>query len=53
MAAVYTTMQQHPTCCTNSAVASTSARLYAIVDTVIAAVSIFILHLGGLLILQS
>ncbi len=53
MAAVYTSMQQHPNCCTNSAAATTSARLYAIVDTVIAAVSIIILHLLSLLVLQS
>lgn len=53
MAAVFTTMQQHPNCCTNSAVASTSARLYAIVDTVIAAVSIIIIRLVHLLVLQS
>ena len=42
MAAGYTTMQQHPNCCSTSAAACTSAHLCLILDTVIAAVSIII-----------
>ena len=53
MAAIFTSMQQHPNCCANSAAATTSARLCVILDTVIAAVSIFILILVHLLVLQS
>lgn len=50
MTAGFVTMQQHPDCCTNSAAACTSARLGIIVDTAIAAVSIFIVWLIGFLL---
>ncbi len=50
MTACSTSMQQHSTRCANMAAASTSARLYALLDTAAAAVSIFILLLAGLLI---
>ena len=53
MAAVFTNMQQHPNCCANSAAATTSVRLYAIMDTVIAAVSIIILILDRLLVIKN
>lgn len=49
MAAVFTSMQQHPNCCASSAAAYTSARLCVILDTVIAAVSIIFL-LANLLV---
>ncbi len=42
MAAGFAAMQQHPDCCSTTAAACTSARLGLILDTVIAAVSIFI-----------
>lgn len=42
MAAGFVTMQQHPDCCTASAAACTSAHLGLILDTVIMAVSVFI-----------
>lgn len=53
MSAVFTSMQQRVNCCTNSAAGTTSARLYAILGTVILAVSIFVLLLGELIIIQS
>jgi len=50
MAAVFTSMQQHPACCSACAAETTSAHFSAIVDTVILAVSIFVFRLpGGLL----
>lgn len=53
MAAVYTAMHQHPSCCSNSAVACTSAHISRIVDTVALAVSIIIvLVLDLLLVVQ-
>lgn len=43
MAAGFAAMQQHPDCCsTTTAAACTSARLGLVLDTVIVAVSIFI-----------
>ena len=50
MAAVYTSMQRHPNCCSNSAAACTSAHLGLILDTVIAAVSIFVILILRLLV---
>ena len=49
MAAVFTTMQQHPDCCSASAAGCTSAYFGRILDTVILAVSIFIVFLLGIL----
>lgn len=53
MTACFTTMQQHSNHCANSAAAATSARAYAVLDTVVLAVSIIILILAGLLGLYS
>lgn len=50
MAAVYTTMQQHPNCCSSSAAACTSARVCRILDTVALAVSIIIVLILGVLL---
>ena len=50
MAAGYTAMQQHPNCCSTSAAACTSAHLGLILDTVIAAVSIIIVRILGVLL---
>lgn len=50
MAAVFTSMQQHPNCCTTSAAACTSARVGLILDTVVLAVSIFVILILGLLL---
>ena len=50
MAAGYFTMQQHANCCSSSAVACTSAHLGLILDTVIAAVSIFIVLILDILL---
>ncbi len=46
----FTAMQQHPNCCSTSAAACTSARFARIMDTVIAAVSIFVVLLLGILL---
>lgn len=46
----YTAMQQHSNRCASSAVACTSARLGLILDTVIAAVSIIIVLILGILL---
>ena len=51
MAAVFTSMQQHANCCSGSAAGCTSARVCGVLDTVILAVSIFILILCCLLVL--
>ena len=50
MAAGFTAMQQHSNCCSSSAVACTSAHLGLILDTVIAAVSIIIVQILGILL---
>lgn len=50
MAAGFNAMQQHPNCCSTFAAACTSARLGLILDTVIAAVSIFIVLILGILL---
>ena len=50
MAAGYMTMKQHPNCCETSAAACTSARICRVLDTVILAVSIFVLILVKLLL---
>ena len=50
MAAVFTSMQQHPNCCFNSAAGCTSARVGLILDTVVEAVSIFVILILGLLV---
>ena len=50
MAAGFTAMQQHSNCCSSSAVACTFAHLGLILDTVIAAVSIFIVLILGILL---
>lgn len=50
MAAGFATMQQHPNCCSASAAACTSARFGLILDTVVAAVSIFIVLRWGFLL---
>ena len=50
MAAGFTAMQQHPNCCSTSAVACTSMRLGLILDTVILAVSIIIALIHGILL---
>ena len=50
MAAGFTAMQQHSNCCSSSAVACTSAHLGLILDTVIAAVSIFIVLILDILL---
>ena len=50
MAAGFTAMQQHPNCCSTSAVACTSMRLGLILDTVILAVSIIIALILGILL---
>ena len=49
MAAVITTMQQHPSYCASSAAACTSARFGIIMDTVFAAVSIILFLLMRLM----
>ena len=51
MSVGFASMQRNSNCCTNSAAAGTSAHMGIIVDTVILAVSIFILLHVGLLIL--
>lgn len=50
MAAGFAAMQQHPNCCSTSAAACTSARFARILDTVIVAVSIFVVFLLGILL---
>jgi len=50
MAAGFTAVQQHSSCCSTSAAACTSARLGLIVDTVIVTVSIFIVLLWCILL---
>ncbi len=50
MAAVFTSMQQHANCCFSFAAACTSARVGLILDTVIMAVSIFVILIMGLLV---
>ncbi|MBO5954003.1 MAG: hypothetical protein J6Q53_07800 [Oscillospiraceae bacterium] len=49
MAAGFTAMQQHPNCCSGFAAENTSAPVGLIMDTVIAAVSVFIFRIGLLL----
>ena len=49
MAAVITTMQQHPSYCAASAAVCTSARFGIIMDTVFAAVSIIVFLLMRLM----
>ncbi len=50
MAAGFTAMHQHPNCCSSSAAACTSARFARILDTVILAVSIFVVLILGILL---
>lgn len=50
MAAVFTSMQQHADCCSNGAAGCTSAHFARILDTVILAVSIFIVWILGILL---
>ena len=50
MTAVFSTMQQHSNCCEASAAACASARICRVLDTVILAVSIFVLILVKLLL---
>lgn len=52
MTAAYTSMQQHSNCCSTFAAGTASARFYALMDTAVAAVSIFILILISLLAKQ-
>jgi len=49
MAACFQTMQQHANCCSTFAAGCTSARYGRILDTVILAVSIFLVLILGLL----
>lgn len=49
VAAGFTAMQQHPNCCSGFAAENTSAPVGLIMDTVIAAVSVFIFRIGLLL----
>ena len=49
MATASASMQQYPNCCFNSAAACASARLGLILDTVIEAVSIFVILILRLL----
>jgi len=46
MAACFASMQQHSNCCSTCAAEGTSVRSGLILDTVIAAVSVFIFLLG-------
>jgi len=50
MAAGFAAMQQHSSCCSTSAAACTSVRFALVLDTVIAAVSIFIVLLWCILL---
>jgi len=49
MAARFASMQQHSNCCSTCAAAGTSMHYGLILDTVILAVSIFVIFLLGLL----
>lgn len=50
MSVGFTAMKQHPDCCSSSAAACTSAHLGLILDTAVAAVSIIIVLLLGILL---
>ena len=49
MAATFTAMHQHTSCCSNSAAACTSAHISRILDTALLAVSIFVILIQSLL----
>ena len=50
MSACFTAMQQHSNCCSTFAAGSTSARYGRLLDTVILAVSIFVVWILGILL---
>ena len=50
MSACFSSMQQNSNCCSTSAAGCTSMRLGRILDTVILAVSIFIVWILGILL---
>lgn len=50
MTACFTTMQQNSNCCSTFAAGRTSVRLARLLDTVILAVSIFIVLILGILL---